>query len=369
VGYRLAPLGESGRPSRSAPDNPDYWQISGALEDDEGEDFPKFYPRQDLPRLLERASGYMRALGESLGSDYPQALGEANDSDALRNAMREIVGWCSKQENRQAGPLTQHEAYPRLVQSDCHVSRRETPPSEPVSGSASTLGPGVTSPQDGSLYQFQRKGKYWQVRFEEESGLLGNLIGLECIARLIARPNEEIPFLALKHAVQPPEQSLPAHELDPRSSKKEIEGVPRGRKPLASGDEVATDNSSRQEIVDSDAIRDYKQRLHEIEAELKVAIRQNDLSNKNALSEEKAFIEQELRKVKGLGGKSREFGSPPSEKARTSIRNAFKRAYADLRSQTPPLLALADHLESSIVAEGNRTYSYHPSSPAPNWTF
>lgn len=130
-----------------------------------------------------------------------------------------------------------------------------------------------------------RDGERWSLRWGERSLAVEDRRGLELLARLIERPGEEVHVLVL--------------------------GADGGA-PLP--------DSSAGEALDRRAIREYRERL----AELDDALAQGSDAG---LERERAFLQQELGRALGLGGGLREVGSA-SERARVNVQRRLKDAIA-----------------------------------------
>ncbi|MFO0634468.1 MAG: hypothetical protein U0168_16605 [Nannocystaceae bacterium] len=142
----------------------------------------------------------------------------------------------------------------------------------------------VTSPGAATLTML-RDGERWALRWGERNVMVEDRRGLELLARLIERPGEEVHVLVL---------------------------AADGGAPLP--------DSSAGEALDRRAIREYRERLAEIDAALAAG-------TDPALARERGFLQQELARALGLGGGLREVGSA-SERARVNVQRRLKDAIA-----------------------------------------
>ena len=117
--------------------------------------------------------------------------------------------------------------------------------------------------------------------------------GLQLLARLVERPNEEIHVLAL--ASDDPGASLP--------------------------------ESSAGEAIDETARKAYRARLSELEEELAEAERRGDTGRVSKLQRERESLASELARAVGLGGRARQAGSA-TERARVNAQRRLKDAIA-----------------------------------------
>ncbi|MDQ3987732.1 MAG: hypothetical protein M3291_00755, partial [Actinomycetota bacterium] len=113
------------------------------------------------------------------------------------------------------------------------------------------------------------------------------------------------------------------------------------------------------EVLDRRAVAAYRSRLREIDAEIDDADTDADLGRAQRLRLEKEALTAELTGSLGLGGRVRDFAAP-SERARTSVRKAIKRALDVLAEADPGLGA---ELRATITT--GATCRYDPSGPHP----
>ncbi|MGQ0831337.1 MAG: ATP-binding protein [Microthrixaceae bacterium] len=133
---------------------------------------------------------------------------------------------------------------------------------------------------------------------------------------------------------------------------RELEGVPA----------VVLVPQSRQVALDATAVRQYRQRLVDLEEDLDEADRRGDAGRAAALAAERDALVDELTKAFGVGGRARRVGSDPDERLRKAV-SARVRASIDRLEALDP--ALGRHLRAAV-----RTgfwCSYQPEHPV-TWT-
>jgi tetratricopeptide (TPR) repeat protein len=153
---------------------------------------------------------------------------------------------------------------------------------------------------------FRKEGALWTVCFEHQVAHLPEVRGLQDIAQLLARPSEELHCVAL--AGQP------------------------------------ADTGRGVEVLDEQARRAYRNRLHEIETELTEAQEANDPGSTERLEEERERLLDEMRKATGLGGRDRKMGDA-AERARSAVTWRIRNAIKKLDAAHP---ALARHLAHAV---------------------
>lgn len=104
------------------------------------------------------------------------------------------------------------------------------------------------------------------------------------------------------------------------------------------------DRGDRGEALDEEARRQYRARVVELRADLDEAESWNDSGRAERAREELAFIERELTRAIGLGGRERRAGSA-SERARVNVQRRIRDAIRRIESYHP---GLAKHLDRSI---------------------
>ena len=143
-----------------------------------------------------------------------------------------------------------------------------------------------------------REGELWCARRGASIVRLKDSRGLSMLAKLVEQPGQEVHCIALSAdgPAEAPSARIPAGD---------------------SGD-----------VLDREAIAAYRERLVEVEEELREAEGWNDVARVEASRAEAEFLRAELSRAVGLGGRSRKSGAD-TERARVNcqrrIRDAMKR--------------------------------------------
>jgi len=153
---------------------------------------------------------------------------------------------------------------------------------------------------------FIKEGDIWSIAYEGAGAQLVEVKGFHDIARLLAGSHEPVHCLELLGAVP------------------------------ASG--------SRHDMLDSQARREYRRRIEELQSEVDRAESDNDSAAANRVRTELDALIDELAKATGLGGRSRKIGDP-AEKARSTVRWRIRAAIKKIVAAHP---RLGQHLANSI---------------------
>jgi predicted ATPase len=155
------------------------------------------------------------------------------------------------------------------------------------------------------------EGGVWHIEFNGTNVHVPDLKGLWHLRELVARPHQPVPALSLIGA----SSDVP---------------IPRG---------------DAGPMLDREALRQYRQRLAELDDELDHAALHRDAKRLAKRSAERDALIAELKRATGLGGRPRRSGSP-AEKARLNVTRTIRHAITDLSTTVPELAA---HLDESIV--------------------
>lgn len=173
-------------------------------------------------------------------------------------------------------------------------------------GLAGAAPPSCSSPVSWPVGNvFRREGSMWLICFEHEVAHVAELRGFLDVAKLLAKPAEEV------HC-------------------SELAGRPAGSRGAG--------------MLDERARRAYRTRLQDVDAEISEADRANDAGRKERLEEEKEQLLDEIRKATGLGGRHRRLDDG-AERARTAVTWRIRNAVKKLEPAHP---AFARHLRHSI---------------------
>jgi len=171
---------------------------------------------------------------------------------------------------------------------------------------------------------FTREGETWLVAFGGESTRMKDADGLRYLAFLVARPNVPVPIVELFA------ERAGAHgEMTPPS-----------------GDAG--------EVLDREAVASYRARAKDLREALAEAEAHADRGGVERATKELAFLERELSRGLGLGGRERRAGSD-QEKIRINVTTRIRKTIDRLRTDVP---ALARHLDRSVKT--GSVCSYEP---------
>ena len=169
-------------------------------------------------------------------------------------------------------------------------------------------------------------------------------VGLDHLSYLLRHPNQEVPVLDLRAAIKP--------GIDVNS------GLVTNGQILDEGLSIS-DLGNAGEILDQQAISEYKNAVEGLKEDLDEAEAFNDTDRAARLREQIQFLEDELLKAHGLGGRARKSADIP-DRARKAVSLAIKRSISKIEKEHP---SLGGHLRNSIKT--GRICSYSPDSPTP----
>ena len=182
---------------------------------------------------------------------------------------------------------------------------------------------------------FRREGDYWTVAFGGEVIRMRDAKGFGYLARLLRHPHHEF------------------HVLDLVAG-----DAPRGSD-AAPEDGLVAATSDAGVVLDATAKRAYRERIADLECEIEQARRWNDVERAVRVEGELDALTRELAGALGLGGRDRRAASH-SERARTSVTKAVRRAVERLGDELPDLGA---HL--TLAVHTGTFCSYAPDAKAP----
>ena len=210
--------------------------------------------------------------------------------------------------------------------ADGQVSRVLATLDQPPEAQA-TVTPAESYPDDAHVFKDQ--GETWLVVFGGIPRSVRNSVGMSYIARLLETPGQEIHAAALRGSVS------------------------------ANGDSVVLGSAG--EILDEQALGQYRERMAEIDDELAQARANNDLGRVELLTEEQETLYAHVGRATGLRGKKRE-AVDERERARKSVSAAIHRAIDAIHEQHEPL---KQHLDNSLKI--GEFLSYQPEQHI-SWT-
>jgi hypothetical protein len=180
---------------------------------------------------------------------------------------------------------------------------------------------------DAARPSFTREGDTWVVALGDESTRVNDADGLHYLSLLVSRPDVPVSALEL---------------LASRSGRAADDVTEAGARAGDAG-----------EMLDERAIASYRARARDLREELEDAQGRNDRGAVEAARAELSFLERELSRAVGLGGRNRRAASD-AERARVNVTMRIRKIIARLRESTP---ALADHLARSVRTGATCVYS------------
>ncbi|MFT3841536.1 MAG: AAA family ATPase [Myxococcaceae bacterium] len=163
-------------------------------------------------------------------------------------------------------------------------------------------------------FSLRLEGEYWEIRGEASSFRLKDSRGLQLLARLVERPDQDVHCLEL---------ASDAPGADPSE---------------------AGDRGDAGEWLDDSARRQYQRRVEDLRETLAEAESFGDRARAQKARAELEFIASELSRGLGLGGKSRKAASA-TERARVAVQRRLKDAVTRISEHDE---ALGRHLEWAV---------------------
>jgi hypothetical protein len=168
------------------------------------------------------------------------------------------------------------------------------------------VAPPIEAPPPPEL-RFARDGEMWLITQGDRALRVRDSRGMELVAKLVARPREELHVLV-----------------------------------LAGGSGPTAPESAAGPALDERAASSYRERLRDLDEELDDAEGAADLGAAEKLRHERDFLQRELGRAFGLGGTSRPIGST-TERARVNVQRRIKDAVARVAALDPALAAYLRH--------------------------
>jgi|GEM_PF-3554852 len=197
---------------------------------------------------------------------------------------------------------------------------------------------------------FKKEGKRWFIAYEGKTLRPNDMKGLNYIAHLLRNREKQIHVLDLLDVVVQRDGDLRAAQYGTMVDQQlQEDGMAKSR------------GGAADEILDSQAREEYRQRLADLQADLDLAQRNNDPGNVKKIAEEIDFIKTELGRAYGISGPRKSWDI--ADTARKAVSRCIKTSIERIRKEHE---ALADHLHGSIKT--GRSCSYSPEKPIP-WLF
>lgn len=206
----------------------------------------------------------------------------------------------------------------------------------------------VTPPTQAGT--FVRSGEYWTIGYAGITASLRDIKGLSYIQRLLRHPGEE--FHALDLLSEP--GTGPASGSDSGDARSVL-----GEPNISIGG-----LGDAGEMLDVQAKRDYKRRLLELREQLEDLRERGDHERGSRVESEIEFLQREIVRAVGLGGRDRRAGSA-AERARLNVTRAIKAALQKISEHQASLGGLLEH---SVRTGSFCRYVADPQVPI-NWQF
>lgn len=267
--------------------------------------------RQELERarlLYERALHLRRGLGAA-------RLGYVHGS--LPQSLVSVARVCAQQGHHEVASALLAEALPHAEEM------RDSPTVDEITALLAETEP--TASVDHAVMRCEHG--VWQVSFEGHEAHVADAKGLWHLRELVARPHQQVPAMVL--ATSRLDGQLDTGDAGPQ--------------------------------LDREALRQYRQRLADLDDDLAEAERHNDEGRAARLATERDALIAELARATGLGGRSRRAGSSV-ERARLNVTRTIRHAIKLLDEVLPELAA---HLDQSVTT--GRHCCYQPSRDV-TWT-
>ncbi|HEX6358158.1 ATP-binding protein [Actinophytocola sp.] len=211
--------------------------------------------------------------------------------------------------------------------------RRQAKTTMQALGVRQNFQPVTTPPQDvhATSATLQREGEYWTIRHSTDPVRIRDRVGMRYLARLLTEPGREYHVLDLV-AGHSANQNRVSNSLGP--------------------------------VLDDKAKAAYRQRLAELDEDLREAEAFGDQGRVEAIRRDVDALTDQLTAAVGLGGRDRQPGSD-AERARTAVTKAIRSVIAHIGSHDP---VLGGHLSQAVKTGTYCTYTPDPTAPL-HWTF
>jgi len=193
---------------------------------------------------------------------------------------------------------------------------------------------------------FAQNGEYWTIGYADSTFSLKDIKGLSYLQRLLQSPGEQ--FLAL--------------DLANESGISSATDSQHEQELLADPNITVGGLGDAGEMLDLRAKEEYRRRLQELKGTLEDLVERGDLERAEQTRSEIEFLEHEILRAIGIGGRQRRAGSA-SERARLSVSRAIKAALQKISEHHAPL--------GEILLRSVRTGTFCSAGPQTlvNWQF
>jgi hypothetical protein len=167
-------------------------------------------------------------------------------------------------------------------------------------------------PETAAERFFRKEGDAWIISFESKAVHVRHSKGMAYICQLLQKPGESLHSFQLVSA--------------------------------AAGCSGSIRLGSAGRVIDEKALKEYRDRMDDIETRLSQAERDWDQAQKESLMAEQEHLEEQIHSAVGFRGEVRE-ASDDEERARKSVSNAISRAITSIRAHHP---TAADHFQRRV---------------------
>jgi hypothetical protein len=193
----------------------------------------------------------------------------------------------------------------RLAARVASVRAALAAPPAPPSRSAEPPAGGTAAPR-GPRFSLAREGDYWAVTSDAVTVRIRDARGMQMLATLVAAPGREMHALALMGA-----------------------------------DGEVGDTGDAGELLDAEAVAEYRERVRDLEDEIVEAESWSDPGRAARARAERDAIASELARGVGLGGRARRAGAA-AERARVNVQRRIRGAIKRIGESLPELAAYLD---------------------------
>ena len=203
-------------------------------------------------------------------------------------------------------------------------------------------------PPENEQFVFRRDGATWTATFCGDARTLRDSKGLAYIAILLGNPDQDhhatqmVAAAAGQTARQAVREHMPADDSGGyKKPARNVKAVPVGAK------------------LDDQALKEYRKKMEDIEAELKEAEGFNDSGRVSKLRQDLNLLTKEVAGAVGLRGNLRESGEQ-AEKNRQSVSTAIERALKVIKKEHPNMWG---HLDQAV--KRGQFLAYRPGQRMP----
>ena len=275
-------------------------------------------------RPLSRARRRAARVESTTPSDHLRRAAAAHERQgAVTLALLSLHELTTVLERR--GQAGDDDEIARVEQRIALLDTRNTVPFKPLLHIMWSAPDAAPVPQQ--LQRLVLEGDTWLVEFAGARARLRDQRGLHHLRTLLERPGMEVPALTL------------------------------------AGADGGLAGSNEHTILDQRAMREYRQHITDLQADIDEATANNDIERAARAEAELDALVEQLAAATGFGGRSRQFNGA-DEKARVSVTKAIRSAISHLREQLPEL---ERHLTATVHTGSRCVYQPDPRAPH-RWT-